>query len=314
MFDVHPVQLSLPGECKRSGTALRFDGKGRLICATSRGPIHVLRISLATGDSSGGESYKVSLEHVFKEHAVDWSPMSHHFPVVCLDLSSDGKWLAAGRFSSGKGAVQIFALPATDGGRYRHWWSVPERDSPTTCIKFLGGGSVYPSLAVGCSNNEFYIYNLERRSLSHWSNDMGLPLLKSLPKELTSRSEPVARIVSNTENPEKFLLGSHGFFCAVNLDQPVPEKSSMLPVNHLRAKRLQSTKLDDEDDMYCPPPRRKPKGNGRNASTNFMIYLKYSEIIFQDFITEDEMVVVEEPRTSILEELPDPLDRRVYGT
>eukprot|EP00580_Thalassiosira_gravida_P009203 CAMPEP_0201635102 /NCGR_PEP_ID=MMETSP0493-20130528/7772_1 /ASSEMBLY_ACC=CAM_ASM_000838 /TAXON_ID=420259 /ORGANISM="Thalassiosira gravida, Strain GMp14c1" /LENGTH=188 /DNA_ID=CAMNT_0048107029 /DNA_START=197 /DNA_END=763 /DNA_ORIENTATION=+ len=187
-------------------------------------------------------------------------------------------------------------------------------DAPTTCIKFLGGGIVESSLAVGCSNNEFYIYNLGRRSLSHWSNDMGLPLLKSLPKELTSRSEPVARIVSNSATPQRFILGSHGYFCAVDLDQPVPERSSMFPPDHLRAKRLQLIKEDDAM-MFCPPPGKKSKSNlTRDTSTNFTICLRYSEILFQDFIAENEMVVVEQPWMSILEELPDALARRVYGT
>ncbi|KAL7533135.1 hypothetical protein ACHAXR_005062, partial [Thalassiosira sp. AJA248-18] len=207
MMDVHPTKLSLPGACKHPATAMRFDDRGRLICATKNGPINILQMSpLSETDASDGSSYKVSLEHVFKEHLVDWSATSHHFPVVCLDLSSDGKWLAAGRFSSGKGAVHVFTLPTNEEGRYQHWWSVPKMDSPTTCIKFLGGGSDESSLAVGCSNNEFYIYNLGRRSLSHWSNDMGLPLLKSLPKELTSRSEPVTRIVSNPITPQRFIL------------------------------------------------------------------------------------------------------------
>jgi len=315
MVDVHPTKLSLPWECKHPGTALRFDDRGRLICATSTGPINILQISpVSETDSSDGGSYKVSLEHVFKEHMMDWSASSHHFPIVCLDLSSDGKWLTAGRFSSGKGAVHVFTLPTTEDGRYQHWWSVPKMDAPTTCIKFLGGGSVESSLAVGCSNNEFYIYNLDRRSLSHWSNDMGLPLLKSLPKELTSRSEPVARIVSNPVTPQRFILGSHGYFCAVDLDQPVPERSSMFPPDHLRAKRLQLMN-DDDTMMYCAPPGKKSKNNFiGDASTNFTICLRYSEILFQDFIAENEMVIVEEPWMSTLEELPDALARRVYGT
>ena len=200
MFDVIPTQLSLPGECKRPGTALRFDSKGRLMCATSRGPIYILQIS------PKGRSYEVALEHVFKEHMLDLSPASHHFPVVCLDVSSDGTWLAVARFSSGKGAVHVFALPVHDSGRYRHWWSVPVTDAPATCVKFLGGRSGEPSLAVGTCRNEFYIYNLARRSLSHWSNDMGLPPQDSLPNNLTSRSEPVTRIMSNQVNPEKFIL------------------------------------------------------------------------------------------------------------
>ena len=145
---------------------------------------------------------------------MDWCATSHHFPIVSLDVSSDGKWLAVGRFSSEKGSIHVFTLPTSDdNGHHQHWWAVPQMDAPTTCIKFLGGGSVESSLAVGCSNNEFYIYNLGRRSLSHWSNDMGVPLLKSLPKELTSRSEPLTRIVSNPVALQRFILVSDGALC-----------------------------------------------------------------------------------------------------
>jgi U3 small nucleolar RNA-associated protein 4 len=255
------------------------------------------------------------LEHVFKEHTIDWPASSHHFPIVCLDLSSDGKWLAAARFSSGKGAIHVFALTSkNEDGQYQHWWSIPKMDAPTTCIKFLGEGSVESSLAVGCSNNEVYIYNLGRRSLSHWSNDMGVPILKSLPRELTSRSEPIARIVTNPERPQRFILGSHGYFCVVDLDQPVPVRSSMFPSDHLRANRLILTK---EDDKACQPLRKNPKGKmagSANTQTNFTICLRYCEILFQDFVANDEMVIVEEPWMSILEELPDALARRAYGT
>lgn len=67
--------------------------------------------------------------------------------------------------------------------------------------------------------------------------------------------------------------------------------------------------------MYGPPPNKKSKGSSSpNASTNFTICLRHSEILFQDFIAENEMVIVEEPWMSILEELPDALARRVYGT
>jgi len=313
MLEVRPTKLGLGVECKHPATALQFDDNRRLICATNNGPINILKISsVPETDLSDKSSHKVSLEHVFNEHTVDWSATSHHLPIVSLGLSPDGKWLAACRFSSGKGAVHVFNLPTSnDNEFFKHWWSVPEMDAPTTCIKFLGGGSVEPSLAVGCSNNEFYVYNLGRRSLSHWSNDMGLPLLKSLPKELTSRSEPVARILSNPSTPQRFILGSHGYFCVVDLDQPVPERSSMFPLDHLRAKRLQLIK---EDDMPRPPGEKRKSHDAPVTNSNFTICLRYSEIMFQDFIAENEMVIVEEPWMSILEELPDALARRVYGT
>ncbi len=206
ILDVRPTKISLGGDCKNPATALKFF-KEKLICATISGPIHVLNIS--AGFSDTGHVCTMSLKHIFKEHMLERCTTSHHFPIVCLDVSSDGKWLAAGRFSSEKGSVHVFSLPNSDGiGHHQHWWAVPQMDASTTCIKFLGGGSVESSLAVGCSNNEFYIYNLGRRSLSHWSNDMGVPLLKSLPKELTSRSEPVTRIVSNSAAPQRFILAS----------------------------------------------------------------------------------------------------------
>ena len=77
------------------------------------------------------------------------------------------------------------------------------------------GDKLFKGLEV-YSNNEFYIYNLGRRSLSHWSNDMGLPLLKSLPMELTARSEPVARIVANPASPQRFILVSMSCFVFVS--------------------------------------------------------------------------------------------------
>jgi hypothetical protein len=120
--------------------------------------------------------------------------------VVSLDVSFDGKWLAAARFSHGKGSVQVFSLET-----FECWWSIPEMEATTTCIKFLGGGA----LAVGCANNSFYIYNIHEKTLSSWSHDMGVPILKSLPKELSSRSEPLTRILSTPSLHQKLVLVRH---------------------------------------------------------------------------------------------------------
>ena len=85
----------------------------------------------------------------------------------------------------------------------------------------------------------------------------------------------------------------------------------MFPLDHLRAKRLQLIK---EDDMPRPPGEKRKSHDAPVTNSNFTICLRYSEIMFQDFIAENEMVIVEEPWMSILEELPDALARRVYGT
>ena len=198
-LELDPTKVYLSKECRRPSTALQFDATQRLICASADGAINVLQLS----QSQDALSYNVSLEHTFKEHLSSAEPSAQNYAIVSLDISPDGKWLAMMRFSHKKGAVQAFSLAP-----FEHWWSLPEVEATSTCIKFLEEGS----LAIGCSNNSFYIFNIVRRELSNWSHDMGLPIVKSLPKELTSRSEPIARILSTPLLHQKLILVSllHG--------------------------------------------------------------------------------------------------------
>jgi U3 small nucleolar RNA-associated protein 4 len=323
--NVQPTKLHIPKGCGRPSTVLKFDATGRLICATVDGSIRVLQLTPASSEDVG-VAYTVSQEHVFEEH-MSVTGCHHISPIVKLDVSIDGKWLAAARFSRNKGSVHVFSLEPLG-----HWWALPEMEAKTTCIKFLGGGT----LAVGCSNNAFHIFNLQRRSLSAWSHDMGLPISKSLPRELTSRTEPMSWILSMPSSDQKlilvrcqvdftlhpfsfnfisfvtlFLQGAHGFFCVVDMDQPVPDKSITFPIDSLRAKRS----IVHHDDAEVFPPQSKRQKHPPNVTNkNFTICLRYSNLLFQDFVNENEMVVVEEPWMSILEELPDALSRRVFGT
>lgn len=49
------------------------------------------------------------------------------------------------------------------------------------------------------------------------------------------------------------------------------------------------------------------------TSGNFTICLRYGNMLFMDFIDDNEMVVVEQPWMDIVNALPDTLERRVYG-
>lgn len=94
----------------------------------------------------------------------------------------------------------------------------------------------------------------------------------------------------------------------------MPDKSSTFPTDSLRAKR--SVVFDDDADTYSSPllPSRNGDGSKASDNKNFTVCLRYSAVLFQDFVAENEMVIVEEPWMSVLGELPDALARRVYGT
>jgi U3 small nucleolar RNA-associated protein 4 len=52
---------------------------------------------------------------------------------------------------------------------------------------------------------------------------------------------------------------------------------------------------------------------GEKRRNNFTLCLKYSGILFMDFIDEDELLIVEQPWMDILNALPDVLQRKRYG-
>lgn len=117
--------------------------------------------------------------------------------------------------------------------------------------------------------------------------------------------------------------GTHGFFTVVDLDLGLPEGGvKLFPPQHIRNekqnkrtrstsvsstlevsendKSLQQANNDDEDE----PP----------SSKNYTICLKYNDIMYMDFIQKDEMLVIEQPWLSVLDTLPNALERQVYGT
>lgn len=227
---------------------------------------------------------------------------------------------------------------------YEHLWSLPPTESPHTTFSFLGGNitsgkafttssgdsksKVGPCLAVACADSSFYLFDPLRRRLSDWSRDVGLPSAAKLPRELirsgcgertqdvsvkggmggSSAGEYVTGVAFNPGAPNKFLLVSHGFFCAVDLDRPVPQHAAHFPPRHVRARRKRANKR-----AKTASGAEGDAANAAAAGDNFTLCLRYSGVLFLDFCGEDEMVVVERPWRNVVADLPEALERRVYG-
>jgi len=328
-----PTKLKVPKKARSACSAVKFanDGSDRLFCATNKGTIKVIQV-VCGGDKNGegddedddnemetAETKIVKLVHSFDEPTSSKS-RAKSFAASELAVSPDGKWLAASRYGMGSGTVLLFSVPKV-GGDYKHSWSLPALEAPPSCIKFLGGEEA-DSLAVGCSNNSFYLFDHEQRKLSDWSQDTGFPMSPSMPRELIHRAEYPTRMAFNPANPSKFLLGAHGYFCIVDLDQPIPEHSNIFPPDHVRARRhvpskKQRARFGSVGDNLGSGRKRKRSYSSTTLvaekSGNFTICLRYGNMLFMDFIADNEMVVVEQPWMDIVNALPDALERRVYG-
>ena len=50
------------------------------------------------------------------------------------------------------------------------------------------------------------------------------------------------------------------------------------------------------------------------ANKNYTICVKYDSVLHLEFFKENELVIVEQPWLTVVKSLPDPLERRIYGS
>ncbi len=117
--------------------------------------------------------------------------------------------------------------------------------------------------------------------------------------------------------------GGPAWFCSIDLDSPVPNKSKPYPPDHFKAKhwermtkkkRPRSNSVAIEESQSDNKQNRRQGERGECHSTNFTICLRYSGMIFLDFLDNNELVVVEQPWLGIVNSLPNALERQRYGS
>lgn len=94
----------------------------------------------------------------------------------------------------------------------------------------------------------------------------------------------------------------------MDMDKPMSKHCRVFPETHVRDKKR----------------KRQSKGQGgkdrRNndasvaGSGNCTICLRYNSMLFMDFISKNEMLVVEQPWLNVVASFPAALERKMYGT
>ena len=212
---VVPERLNVQNSVNVPYSALQFSsGDSKLlVCGVADGPVNVVQIEKEE------DSYMVSLNHTFNHHVQTSSRCNA--PISDLTISPDNKWVAVGKNSLGRSSIEIFSLSPN----YQHWWTIPCKEAPHSCIKFVRDIEVNPTLVVACNNCAFYLFDIERKCLSDWSRDVGIPVCPSLPNELCHRSQCPDRIAFNPATRSKFLMVSlvrlicsrQGLYCCTML-------------------------------------------------------------------------------------------------
>jgi U3 small nucleolar RNA-associated protein 4 len=93
--------------------------------------------------------------------------------------------------------------------------------------------------------------------------------------------------------------GAFGSFCVTNMVQGMPKRCKTVPIAHVRGRKrkkyVEETKVDPNHG-------------------NCTLCMRYNSIIHTDFVSDKEMVVVEQPWLNVVAGFPPALERKVYGT
>lgn len=216
------------------------------------------------------------------------------FPVNAIAVAEDGKQFATVRGGVGKGTVSIYRI---EQNCMKHYWVLPPLEAPVTSVAFLPG--TRQEIVATCSNFATYVFSLKNRALSQWSDNIGFPITPKLPVDLKKLPDFPSSILPHPKDRNKFILASFGAFSVVNTALPLPDRCKISPERHLRGKKR---KLDEK--------------GGKDAANNpnCAICMRYNSMLYTDFISEEEMVVVEQPWLNVFATLPGALERKMFGT
>lgn len=117
----------------------------------------------------------------------------------------------------------------------------------------------------------------------------------------------------------------------ISLDGPLPKHCRMVPERHVRSKRKRNNNENNNNNdglfsmmmnrehpiVFAPPPAKSKfsssKTNSDPEARNCTVCLNFNSIIHLDFLSDDEMVVVEQPWLRVISTFPEAVQRRVYG-
>ena len=85
------------------------------------------------------------------------------------------------------------------------------------------------------------------------------------------------------------------------MNKSMPTHSRIFPETHVRGKKRKRQQSKDNEDADID--------NG-----NCTICLRYNSMLYMDFISKNEMLIVEQPWLNVVASFPAALERKVYGT
>ncbi|NXP48615.1 UTP4 protein, partial [Heliornis fulica] len=207
-------------------------------------------------------------------------PSGSHEAVYLLAASADGHWVAA---VGGDWAINIYNLKC-----FKHHCTVPTYGCAVTAL------AIHPvtnNLVIAYSDQQLFEFSIPERQYTAWSRmvqNWGLHWV------WLERDSPITHITFNPKNPSHILLHDLYMFCVIDKSLPLPDHSALL-LNQSTLKQL-------------------PENARQRQLHAFKICKKFQPLLFVDLLDENCLVMVERPVTDIKVQLPQPVQKKKFGT
>ncbi|KIL71045.1 hypothetical protein M378DRAFT_66031 [Amanita muscaria Koide BX008] len=209
--------------------------------------------------------------------------------ILRIAVSPDGQWLAT---SDDHMRTHVFNLDSL-----QHHCALPSFPRPAQAITF---DPAHPNvLTMAFPDNTVQFYNVETRQFPTWGKDTS----SALPRKVINAHDPVTGVVfypirqtSEGGHNRYILLWGSTWICRLSLAE---DKAS-----------AKSSKKRRRESMKEPTAAY----DHEEQAADYKMITHYRPVLFLDFLSNGELVIVERPLIDILSTLPPPYFKPKYGT
>jgi hypothetical protein len=188
--DIQPEKIGLPRPLDQlTVTAIHFSGQNTLYVADSSRRLFVVDVSSDPATivstlqiGTGGEDSKL--------------------PICSIKTSSDDTSVVVMTKAEKNGGIQVFRRREGDIHGYAHYWTIPDLPGSRPAAVAMVGKS---HLAVATVSFQIYVFDLERKSLTPWSETNKFPIEK-WPTEISHRKDFPVRLFVNPSDDSQLIM------------------------------------------------------------------------------------------------------------
>lgn len=250
---------------------------------------------------------------VVKEGSGGESSTKLSYAIGGAALSADSRFLAVSD-STSTGTIYAYDLD-----QMRFYWKLPRCGSSISALSF-NPSAHSPILFMSLSEGGLLAYDLDAMRLTQWSKDhkeQTSHLLRSAPSPLCG----ILHKDSNSkDNNSSLLVHGQGTCIYIDMNLVPPQKGrTVLPMLGFGTgeQSVDNTGFGQDDTTTMTKKDRKGRKrlseNDNLIGPNFSVVCAYRSIIDMGCVN-GQLVVIENPWVRVLENLPETLARKRYGT